>query len=85
MQSKSIDNAQTMHSQPWTRSLALQSRLALLRVYCELAGVMLPSVTVEYKDIRVEADALVGSAGVPSLFNVARHFVLVPTLCFQHA
>ena len=39
---------------------------------------MLPSVTVEYKDMRVEADALVGSAGIPSLFNVALAFLKVP-------
>lgn len=41
---------------------------------------MLPSVTVEYKDVRVEADALVGSAGIPSLLNVALAFLKVPSL-----
>ena len=44
------------------------------------AGVLLPSVTIEYRDVRVCADALVGSAGIPSLFNVARAFLKVPNL-----
>ena len=35
------------------------------------AGISLPEVTVEYNNINVEADALVGSASIPSLSNVA--------------
>ncbi|DBB03271.1 TPA: hypothetical protein ACH3X3_010666 [Trebouxia sp. C0006] len=35
------------------------------------SGVQLPEVTVEYDNINVEADALVGSASIPSLSNVA--------------
>ena len=66
-------------------SACLSWLLAVLTLCGKPAGVMLPSVTVEYNDIRVEADALIGSAGVPSLFNVARHFVLVLTLCFWQA
>ena len=47
---------------------------------CWGAGVLLPSVTIEYRDVKVEADALVGSAGIPSLFNVARAFLKVLSL-----
>lgn len=35
------------------------------------AGIELPSVTVEYNNINIDADALVGSASIPSLTNVA--------------
>lgn len=41
---------------------------------------LLPSVTVEYRDVRVEADALVGAAGIPSLINVAMAFLKVGNL-----
>ena len=41
------------------------------------AGVILPEVTVEYDNINVEADALVGSASIPSLSNVALGIIKV--------
>jgi len=42
-------------------------------------GVQLPEVTVEYDNINVEADALVGSASIPSLSNVALGILKVST------
>ena len=39
----------------------------------------LPEVTVEYDNINVEADALVGSASIPSLSNVALGILKVST------
>jgi len=41
--------------------------------------VQLPEVTVEYDNINVEADALVGSASIPSLSNVALGILKVST------
>ena len=41
------------------------------------AGGMLPSVTIEYRDVEIEADALVGSSSVPSLTNAAWGFLKV--------
>ena len=35
------------------------------------AGVSLPEVTIEYNNINVDADALLGSNSIPSLTNVA--------------
>lgn len=35
------------------------------------AGAEIPTVTVEYNNINIDADALVGSASIPSLTNVA--------------
>lgn len=40
----------------------------------------LPEVTVEYDNINVEADALVGSASIPSLSNVALGILKVSSL-----
>ena len=45
------------------------------------AGGMLPSVTIEYRDVEIEADALVGSSSVPSLTNAAWSFIKVPGRC----
>ena len=42
------------------------------------AGGMLPSVTIEYRNVEIEADALVGSSSVPSLTNAAWSFLKVP-------
>ena len=44
------------------------------------SGVQLPEVTVEYDNINVEADALVGSASIPSLSNVALGILKVYSL-----
>ena len=41
------------------------------------AGGHLPSVTIEYRDIEIEADALVGSDSIPSLTNAFWHAVKV--------
>ena len=35
------------------------------------AGVSLPEVTIEYNNINVDADALLGSNSIPSLTNAA--------------
>ncbi len=32
----------------------------------------MPTVEVEYDDVTIEADALVGDAGIPTLANTAR-------------
>ena len=37
----------------------------------DAAGVSLPEVTIEYNNINVDADALLGSNSIPSLTNVA--------------
>ena len=42
------------------------------------AGGMLPSVTIEYRNVEIEADALVGTSSVPSLTNAAWSFLKVP-------
>lgn len=44
------------------------------------AGGHLPSVTIEYRDVEIEADALVGSSSIPSLTNATWHFLKVGTL-----
>ena len=44
------------------------------------AGGHLPSVTIEYRGIEVEADALVGSSSIPSLTNAAWNFLKVEPL-----
>ncbi|KAK9907686.1 hypothetical protein WJX75_008105 [Coccomyxa subellipsoidea] len=46
----------------------------LNRLFME-AGGQLPSITVEYRDIHIEADALVGTAAVPSLHRAAWGFI----------
>lgn len=43
----------------------------------EQAGVHIPTVTVEFKDLCVQADALVGSAALPTLSNVVLRAVKV--------
>jgi hypothetical protein len=49
------------------------------------AGGHLPSVTIEYRDVEVEADALVGSDSIPSLINAFWHALKVRTfsVCCQ--
>lgn len=43
------------------------------------AGGHLPSVTIEYRDVEIEADAIVGSSSVPNLTTAAWNFVKVGT------
>ena len=39
------------------------------------AGVEVPSITIEYRDLTVEADALVGGAALPTLTNTLVGFI----------
>ena len=41
------------------------------------SGGMLPSITIEYRDMQIEADALVGTASVPSLTQSTWGFIKV--------
>jgi hypothetical protein len=43
------------------------------------ANMEMPTVTIEYDHLTVAADALLGAAGIPSLWNVAKHFIMVCT------
>ena len=42
-----------------------------------LAGVEVPTLTVEYRGLSVETDALVGTGGIPTLPNAAISFIKV--------
>ena len=44
---------------------------------CSFAGGHLPSVTIEYRNIEIEADAHVGSSSVPTLTNAVWQFLKV--------
>ncbi len=37
----------------------------------------IPTITVKYKNVRVETDALVGSAGIPTVGNTFVHMLQV--------
>ena len=41
------------------------------------AGVQIPTVEVEYDGVTMEANALVGDAGIPTLANTARGWIRV--------
>ena len=45
------------------------------------AGGHLPSVTIEYCGVEIEADALVGADSIPSLTNAFWHFFKVSVSC----
>ena len=49
------------------------------------AGGQLPSITVEYRDVHIEADALVGTAAVPSLTKATWGFIKVYPLLYTLA
>lgn len=51
--------------------LAEPPTVAVLCVYCSKDGRPLPTIEVEFHNLRIEADALVGSAGNPSVLNSA--------------
>jgi hypothetical protein len=46
------------------------SFLQQLRQRLDFYGIKLPSVLIEYRDLTLKTDALVGSAGIPTLLNV---------------
>lgn len=46
------------------------------------AGGTLPSITIEYRDMQIEADALVGTASVPSLTQSFSGFIKVRSSLF---
>lgn len=48
-----------------------------LNSYLDSMGVNRPTLAVRYKNLTVEADALVGSAGLPTLANTFRSVLLV--------
>ena len=45
------------------------------------AGGHLPSVTIEYCGVEIEADALVGADSIPSLTNAFWHYFKVSASC----
>ncbi len=63
----------TKHAVGYSTHPALCSRKSA----SSCAGGHLPSVTIEYRDIEIEADALVGSSSVPSLTNATWQFLKV--------
>lgn len=53
--------------------------------WCRLSGKPLQTVTVEYRNLRIEADALVGSAGEAAALHAAAGPACVPLIFIARA